>query len=97
MSRLNKNLKSKPHVDKNNVGDSYIIALGDFTGGELSIEGQSHNIRNRWKRFDGRKAHWVEPFLGERYSIVFFTHTFKPPHPDLRNIIVTKDGIFKKM
>jgi hypothetical protein len=95
--QVNKNLMCKPHVDKNNMGDSYIIAFGDFTGGELSIDtqsipgitsveenysnaiGESFNIKNRWKRFDGRQIHWVEPFEGERYSLVFFTHTFKPP------------------
>jgi hypothetical protein len=93
--QVNKNLMCKPHVDKNNMGDSYIIAFGDFTGGELSIDTQSipghpptksvsaevksFNIKNRWKRFDGRQTHWVEPFEGERYSLVFFTHTFKPP------------------
>jgi hypothetical protein len=38
------------------------------------IEDKAYNIRNRWKRFDGRKEHWVAPFEGERYSLVFFTH-----------------------
>jgi hypothetical protein len=95
--QVNKNLECLPHIDKNNVGDSYIIALGDFIGGELTIEGQNYNIRNRWKRFDGRKAHWVEPFEGERYSLVFFTHTFKPPAMETRNLIVAKSGIFKQI
>lgn len=73
--QLNKNFQCLPHVDKYNKGPSYIIALGDFTGGELVIEGESYNIRNRWKKFDGRKLHAVSPFRGERYSLVFFTHT----------------------
>ena len=77
--QVNKNLKCKPHVDKNNKGDSYIIGLGDYTGGELNVEGKKINIRNKWCNFDGRKQHWVEPFSGERYTLVFFTHTFKPP------------------
>ena len=94
--QVNKNVVSAPHVDKNNVGPSYIIALGDFIGGELIIEGKEYNIKNRWKSFDGTLGHWINPFIGTRYSLVYFTHTFKPPCPSLRNIIVTKDGLYKK-
>jgi hypothetical protein len=92
--QVNKNLECKPHIDQNNVGDSYAIAFGEYTGGELVVEGEAFNIRNRWKRFDGRKAHWVEPFHGERYSLVFFTHTFKPPDRRLRNLSVTKTFLY---
>jgi hypothetical protein len=94
--QVNKNVFCKPHVDKNNVGPSYVIALGDFTGGELVVEGNQFNIKNKFKKFDGRKAHWITPFKGTRYSIVFFTHTFKPPHPSVRNIRVTKKHIYNK-
>lgn len=94
--QVNKNVFCNPHVDKNNVGPSYIIALGDFTGGELVVEGTEFNIKNRWKKFDGRRAHWIKPFKGTRYSLVFFTHTFKPPHPSLRSITVTKSHIYNK-
>jgi hypothetical protein len=93
--QVNKNIRSKPHVDKNNVGPSYIIALGDFTGGKLVIEGKEFNIKNRWKKFNGTLGHWVEPFKGTRYSLVYFTHTFKPPCASLRNIEVKPDGLYK--
>jgi hypothetical protein len=36
-----------PHVDKNNVGPSYLIALGDFTGDDLFIDGESFCIKNK--------------------------------------------------
>ena len=94
--QVNKNIQSKPHVDKNNIGLSYIIALGNFTGGELILEGKHHNIKNNFLKFDGRLGHWVEPFSGTRYSLVFFTHTFKPPCGSLRNLEVKKDGLYKK-
>lgn len=94
--QVNKTTECNPHIDKNNSGLSLIIALGDFSGGELSIEGVPYNIRNRWKKFDGTKAHWVEKFAGERYSIVYFTHTFKPPSTCLHGITVTKKGIKNK-
>ena len=94
--QVNKNVFCNPHVDKNNVGPSYVIALGDFTGGDLVIEGEEFIIRNKWKKFDGRRAHWITPFKGTRYSLVFFTHTFKPPHPSVRSIRVTKKHIYNK-
>lgn len=94
--QVNKNVYCKPHVDKNNVGPSYVIALGDFTGGELVVEGKQFNIKNKLKKFDGRRAHWITPFKGTRYSLVFFTHTFKPPHPSVRSIRVTKKHIYNK-
>jgi hypothetical protein len=94
--QVNKNVNSRPHVDKNNVGLSYIIALGDFTGGSLVIEGKPRNIKNDFYFFDGRLGHWSNPFEGERYSIVFFTHSFRPPCPSLHKIVVKKDGLYKK-
>lgn len=93
--QLNKNILSPPHIDKNNVGLSYIIGLGDYTGGNLVIEGKEYNIKNRFKKFDGRLGHWVTPFQGSRYTLVFFTHTFKPPCATLKNIEVKKDGLYK--
>jgi hypothetical protein len=93
--QVNKNFASEPHFDKNNVGPSYILGLGDYTGGQLMIEGKSYDIKNNWKKFDGTKGHWVEPFEGTRYSLVFFTHTFKPPNPSLRTIKITKKGLYK--
>ena len=93
--QINKNVKSLPHIDKNNVGLSTIIALGNFTGGELIIEGVSHNIHNVLFEFDGKKGHWVNSFDGTRYSIIFFTHTFKPPNPKDRGITVSTNGLYK--
>jgi len=92
--QINKNVLCKPHIDKNNVGPSYILALGDYEGGELNVEGSQFNIRNKWKKFNGLKAHWVENFTGDRYSLIFFTHTFKPPNASLRYLTITKQGIW---
>jgi hypothetical protein len=36
---VNHNFKCIPHFDKANISPSLIIALGDFEGGELNIEG----------------------------------------------------------
>ena len=94
--QINKNIMSPPHVDKNNIGPSYIIGLGDYTGGKLCIEGRPYNIKNRWRYFDGTKGHWVEKFTGTRYTIIYFTHTFKPPNQKLKNIKITKHGLYDK-
>ena len=94
--QINKNVKCLPHIDMNNVGESYIIGLGDYTGGQLNIEGKLYNIRNRWKRFNGHKVHWTEPWEGNRYSLIYFTHTFKPPNRKLTNLVITRKGIYDK-
>ena len=80
---VNRNFKCKMHRDKVNEGDSIIVALGDFTGGELiieddsdGVEGVEHlfDIKYKFLQFDGAKyRHGTEPFDGERYSIVMYT------------------------
>jgi hypothetical protein len=35
--QLNYNYASRPHVDKNNLGTSFFVALGNFSGGELWV------------------------------------------------------------
>lgn len=45
--QVNKNVQCEPHIDKNNVGPSYIIGLGDYEDGELVIEGKYFDIKNK--------------------------------------------------
>jgi hypothetical protein len=61
------------HVDANNCGKSYIISLGDHTGGKLwQYPNQTMNIHYRLKECDGLLPHITLPYEGERYSVVFF-------------------------
>jgi hypothetical protein len=75
---INKNHAAAKHVDKNNKGYSYIIGLGNYTGGELVFTNPksphygSHNIKNKWLKFRGNTEHYVKPFKGERYTIVYY-------------------------
>ena len=52
--------------------------MGDYTGGELVFTDKAspnygtHNIKNRWLRFDGSTEHYVKPFKGERYTLVYY-------------------------
>ena len=72
---INKNFLCEPHKDKGNIGESYIIGFGNYTGGELNVENSRHDIKNKFLKFDGCKnTHWVEPFAGDRYTAVFFKH-----------------------
>ena len=76
---VNKNFTGEPHVDKNNVGLSWALSLGDFEGGELVCETddprvlECHATRRRPVVFDGKKPHWVLPYHGTRYSVILYT------------------------
>ena len=67
----------KPHRDSgagNGQNVSLIVALGDYVGGELLVEGKTHDIRYKPLEFDGwSQRHSTLPFIGERYTLVWFT------------------------
>lgn len=70
---LNQNYKSLPHKDKNNDGMSCIVGFGDYTGGELNVEGTKYDIKHKpLHMLAGEQLHFTEPWEGDRYSIVFF-------------------------
>jgi hypothetical protein len=51
-----------------------IVGLGDYIGGELNIEGEQLDIHYKPVEFDGwNKMHWTMPFIGDRYSLVWFS------------------------
>lgn len=74
---INRNAQFRPHVDVGagtGQSRSLIVGLGDYVGGELMVEGMSHDIRYKPLEFNGwKQRHWTLPFYGERYSLVFFT------------------------
>ena len=67
---LNKNVTCKKHTDGNN-GYSYILWLGDFSGGALLFEDgtrlEQHHV---WHKVHAQNAHWNEPHEGTKYGIV---------------------------
>merc|ERR1711920_550172 len=83
------NYAGKRHRDGNNVGPSIIKAIGNFTGGNLNYypnddrvleledlpasDKVNLNLAKNWALFDGRRAHEVDPFKGDRISLVYFT------------------------
>ena len=74
---INRHAQFRPHRDSgagNGQSSSLIVGLGEYTGGELVVEGIHHNIRYKPLEFDGwSERHWTLPFSGSRYSLVWFT------------------------
>merc|ERR1712137_154992 len=86
---VNKAYNGRLHRDGNNVGPSILKAFGKFTGGELNYypnDDRSRKLEDLPKSdrvtvdvhknlllFNGQRAHEVNSFKGERYSLVFFT------------------------
>lgn len=79
---LNQNYEAEPHRDRNNDGESCVVAFGDYEGGELKIHGvpgmDKFSLRYRSFRFHASDTtHSVESITsGTRYSIVFFRPRF---------------------
>ena len=86
---LNKGYAAAPHRDKGNYGPSVAAALGQHSGGRLAVWRQDDGVSDiavaaksastlldtteRPQVFDGNQLHSVEPFAGERFSMIFFT------------------------
>lgn len=76
--QLTKNFEIKRHIDSKNIGESVLVAFGEYKGGETIIEFQGEELeidaRTKPIRFNGSKYyHYVKPFTGgDRYSLVFY-------------------------
>ena len=69
---LNKDLTCKKHKDGNKE-HSWIIFLGDFTGGALCFDdGTRIEEQYKWHKVDGHQYHWNDPREGEKFSIVLY-------------------------
>ena len=77
--QLNYNYALGKHRDRGNCGNSVLVACGDYTGGltvvEYENEIKKYNARLKPIIFDGCKYyHYVEEFVGDRYSLVFYKY-----------------------
>jgi len=74
---INRNAQFRPHKDKGagaGQSTSLIVAMGNYVGGELMVEGERKDIRYNAIEFNGwTQRQWTLPFKGERYSLVWFT------------------------
>jgi hypothetical protein len=73
---INKNTICKPHLDGGNSSNTLLIGLGDYTVGETILHLKKDveiNIKIQSLLFNGSKIiHSSKPFIGTRYSLVFF-------------------------
>ena len=82
-TQMNKNFRAPCHKDSKNVGESILVCLGNYEGGETYIQLNENTIievdaREKPEKFNGSKyAHWVSDFKGTRYSLVFFNNIKK--------------------
>jgi hypothetical protein len=74
---VNQNYKADPHYDKGNMGESYLVSFGEYTGGELEIhEGPQtglYDVRKSMVADFTKVLHSVKAFQGNRYSLVYYT------------------------
>ena len=85
------------HTDNYNLGPSYIIALGDWSGpgGELwTHDLGAVDVRRRWQRFYGAVPHCTFPWDGgHRYTLVYYTNRhFANLSKDERKLMVEELG-----
>ncbi len=71
---INHNVECPPHYDAKNTGETCIAFFGNYTGGELVIEGLTLTDNTKPIIFDGAtKLHWSNAVTsGDKYSLVFF-------------------------
>lgn len=71
--QVNHNYKTNTHIDKNNIGDSVIVGLGNYSGGAVIVEGTPYDIKYKPLMFNGAEMeHGTAVYTGDRYSLVFF-------------------------
>ena len=76
---INRNVQCERHKD-GNKGHSYVLWLGDFTGGALLFDdGTRLEEKYKWHKIDGQIHHWNEPHEGTKYSIILYRGNGKPP------------------
>ena len=89
INRMPNGTRIKEHLDKINVGDSVLVAFGDYTGGLTYVKNkndrnyQVHDCRFEPLIFNGsERMHGVTTISsGKRFSLVFYKNKLKPIEP----------------
>lgn len=72
--QINVNYSCLAHKDIGNLGNSYIIGLGNYVNGELVIEDAPYNINYRGLLFNGsERLHYTKDWSGHRITLVYHT------------------------
>ena len=92
--QVNLNTVASPHIDAGNQGLSLIVSLGAHTGGNFFCEGAFDDVSPKGClcAFDGTKLHGHSVYEGERFSLVFFTHsTVEQVSEEMINVLIELD------
>ena len=75
---VNVDYEANDHTDRNNIGESCVVAFGDFEGGKLKIGDKEYNLQHAPLTFEAAKnVHSVSPITaGTRLSCVWFRQRF---------------------
>ena len=93
---LNKDLVCKRHKDHGNKEHSWILWLGDFTGGALNFDdGTVVEGKGVWHKINGQIHHWNDPHEGNKYSIVLYRGTKKQKSRTLADAMRAKRAAAK--
>mmetsp|Transcript_12500 Transcript_12500/g.16817 ORF Transcript_12500/g.16817 Transcript_12500/m.16817 type:complete len:647 (+) Transcript_12500:780-2720(+) len=102
--QINYNYQAQLHVDRYNLGPSYIVGLGDWKeannislsediAGMLWVYGRGAlDCRKKWIHFDGNVPHQTLPFSGTRYTLIYFTHCSQSMLPKSERTYLTQLG-----
>jgi len=95
---VNQNYQCLPHKDKGKVGNSFLVAFGVYTGGELVIHDTEFQGQYTIKHIPmihnfTEMTHSVKPFQGNRFSLVYYTIKTETPLP--APSVVEVDGHWK--
>ena len=74
---INPNCSNTIHKDKNSIGETFLIATGNYTGGEVKIydglESRNFDICGNPLQFDmNRLSHSFEPYEGNRVVLMYY-------------------------
>jgi hypothetical protein len=90
---LNEGVKAKKHKDSKNVGVSYIIGIGDFTGGNIKVwnkedkSPKDFDLNGKPVGFNGGLLfHQTTPFTGERYTIIYYKQMWEGTIKGLKTV-----------
>jgi hypothetical protein len=69
---INHNVICPPHTDSNNQQLSCVVSVGNYSGGELVINGIAHDTKTPIEFNGAKHVHYNLPHTGDKYSIVFY-------------------------
>lgn len=96
--QINKNTVCNPHIDDDNTGESILLSIGDYQGGNICIKNgdtiDTISTNHQPIRFDGSQFyHWNTSIQsGTKYSIVFYN---RRKNKERRNFTITTN--YKEM